>query len=156
MECEAIHYQNPRIIAGCLPIHEDKVMLCKRAIEPRSGKWTLPAGFLENGETTSQGALRETQEEANANVEIVDIYTLFSLPHISQVYMFFRAHLLDLDFSAGDETEAVHLFSEEQIPWQELAFPVISETLKHYFHDRQHDSFPVHSRDIIVERRPKS
>ncbi len=156
VECEAIHYQNPRIIAGCLPVHEDRVLLCRRSIQPRAGLWTLPAGFLENGETTAQGALRETREEANANVEIIDIYTMFSLPHISQVYMFFRARLLDLDFAAGEETEAVHLFREEEVPWDELAFPVITETLKHYFHDRQRNEFPVHSRDIVIERRPST
>jgi ADP-ribose pyrophosphatase YjhB (NUDIX family) len=152
-ECEHIHYQNPRIIAGCLPIYEDKVLLCRRSIDPRSGYWTLPAGFLENGETTAMGALRETREEANANAEIVDIYTLFSLPHISQVYMFFRAKLLDLDFSAGEETDEVRLFGEDEIPWDHLAFPVITQTLKHYFTDRVDDSFPVRSMDIIIDRR---
>jgi ADP-ribose pyrophosphatase YjhB (NUDIX family) len=97
--CKTIHYQNPKVVAGCLPFFEDKVLLCKRAIAPRKGYWTLPAGYLENGETTSQGALRETIEEANANVELLDLYTLFSLPHISQIYMFYRARLTDLDFS---------------------------------------------------------
>ena len=86
--CKTIHYQNPRVIAGCLPFFEDRVLLCRRAIEPREGYWTLPAGFLENGETTADGALRETREEANADVEVVDLYTLFSRPHISQIYMF--------------------------------------------------------------------
>jgi len=152
-ECEHIHYQNPRIIAGCLPIYEDKVLLCLRSIDPRSGYWTLPAGFLENGETTAMGALRETREEANANAEIVDIYTLFSLPHISQVYMFFRAKLLDLDFSAGEETDDVRLFGEDEVPWDQLAFPVITQTLKHYFTDRVDDNFPVRSMDIIIDRR---
>lgn len=152
-KCETIHYQNPRIITGCLPVHEDRVLLCKRSIQPRAGKWTLPAGFLENGETASQGAVRETREEANANVDIIDIYTMFSLPHISQVYMFFRANLVDLGYSAGEETEEVRLFGEDEIPWSELAFPVISETLKFFFDDRKYDVFPVHARDIIVERR---
>lgn len=82
VRCEAIHYQNPKVVTGCLPYHADKVLLCKRAIAPRSGYWTLPAGFLENGETAAQGALRETVEEANAQAEIDDLYTLFSLPHI--------------------------------------------------------------------------
>lgn len=151
--CQRIHYQNPRIVAGCLPVYGDRVLLCRRGIEPRSGFWTLPAGFLENGETTAMGALRETREEANANAEIIDIYTMFSLPHISQVYMFFRAELLDLDFHAGEETTDVRLFEEHEVPWEELAFPVITETLKHYFEDRKHKSFPVHSKDIIIERR---
>lgn len=156
VNCETIHYQNPRIIAGCLPVYEGRVLLCKRSIEPRFGKWTLPAGFLENGETTSQGALRETREEAMANVEIEGIYTMFSLPHISQVYMFFRARLLDLDFGAGHETEDVRLFSEQEVPWDELAFPVITETLNHYFEDRVKDEYPVHAKDIIVTRKPSS
>ncbi len=151
--CERIHYQNPRIIAGCLPIHEDKVLLCKRAINPRSGMWTIPAGFMENNESISQGALRETAEEANANVEILDLYTVFSLPHISQVYMFFRARLTDLNFSAGDETVETRLFDEAEIPWNELAFPVITQTLEYYFKDRKTDSFPVRTLDIIYESR---
>lgn len=151
-ECERIHYQNPRIVAGCLPIHEDRVLLCKRSIEPRAGYWTLPAGFLENGETTANGALRETEEEANARVQILDIYTMFSLPHISQVYMFFRARLLDLEFSAGEETEEVRLFAEDEIPWDRLAFPVITQTLQHYFADRPSDQYPVRSLDIIIDR----
>ncbi|MCB1692082.1 MAG: NUDIX hydrolase [Pseudomonadales bacterium] len=154
-ECEHIHYQNPRIIAGCLPILEEKVLLCKRAIEPRAGYWTLPAGFLENGETTAMGALRETREEANANVEIIDIYTMFSLPHISQVYLFYRARLIDTDFSAGVESTDVRLFSEHEIPWDQLAFPVITQTLRHFFSDRGSDTFPVRSLDIIVDRNRK-
>lgn len=151
-ECGAIHYQNPRVIAGCLPIFENRVLLCRRAINPRSGYWTLPAGFLENGETTAMGALRETQEEANAHAEIVDLYTYFSLPHISQVYVFFRAQLLDLDFSPGYESTDVRMFEEHEIPWDQLAFPVVTQTLQHYFKDRTEDQFPVHSLDIIVDR----
>ena len=114
--------------------------------------WTLPAGFLENSETVTQGALRETSEEANANAEIIGLYTVFSLPHISQVYMFFRAQLIDLDYSAGEETLETRLFEEPEIPWDELAFPVITQTLKHYFEDRKIDSFPVRSLDIVIER----
>jgi ADP-ribose pyrophosphatase YjhB (NUDIX family) len=151
--CHRIHYQNPRIVAGCLLVYDNQVLLCRRGIEPRSGYWTLPAGFLENGETAAMGALRETREEANANAEIIDIYTMFSLPHISQVYMFFRGTLLDLDFSAGEETTDVRLFEEDQIPWDNLAFPVITETLNHYFEDRKVQVFPVHSKDIIIDRR---
>lgn len=155
-ECSAIHYENPRIIAGCLPFYEDKVLLCKRSIEPRAGKWTLPAGFMENGETTEQGALREAREEANVNAEVLHIYTMFSLPHISQVYMFYRARLLDLSFSAGEETLEVNLFEEKDIPWEELAFPVIVETLEHYFEDRKTDEFPLRSKDILYPYRKKS
>ncbi len=154
--CEVIHYQNPRIIAGCLPIYQDKILLCRRSIDPRSGKWTLPAGFLENGETTAAGALRETLEEANANAEIIDLYTLFSLPHISQVYMFYRARLHDLDFSPGEETLETRLFDEHEIPWDELAFPVITQTLEHYYVDRQSNTFPIRSLEIVIERRSQN
>lgn len=152
-QCDHIHYLNPKVIAGCLPVYEDKVLLCKRAIEPRSGLWTLPAGFLENGETTSAGALRETQEEANARASIVSLYTLFSLPHISQVYMFFRADLLDLNFSAGEESLDVQLFTEDEIPWDEMAFPVMTKTLQHYFADRTRNDFPVRYGELIFPPR---
>lgn len=153
--CTTIHYENPKVITGCLPIHEDQVLLCKRAIEPRSGLWTLPAGFLENGETSADGALRETMEEANARVNIEGLYTLFSLPHISQVYMFFRATLQDLDFYAGEESLEVQLFNEDEIPWDNLAFPVITETLKHYFKDRTSNTFETRYMDIVIKRSRK-
>ncbi|MBV1877215.1 MAG: NUDIX hydrolase [Pseudomonadales bacterium] len=158
-QCQLIHYQNPRIITGCLPVYvadkqtEATVLLCKRAIQPRKGWWTLPAGFLENGETTAAGAIRETQEEANANIKIQNLYSLYSLPHISQVYMFFRAQLLDLNFSPGIESLEVKLFKESEIPWDELAFPVISATLKYYFADRKLDTYPTRYEEII---RPSS
>lgn len=151
--CDTIHYQNPKVITGCLPYFDDKVLLCKRAIAPREGYWTLPAGFLENGETSAQGALRETVEEANADAEIVDLYTVFSLPHISQVYMFFRAQLRSLDFSPGIESLETRLFTESEIPWEELAFPVVTETLKHYFNDFPAAQFPVRHQDIVIDRR---
>ena len=151
--CKTIHYQNPKVVTGCLPFFEDKVLLCKRAIAPRKGYWTLPAGYLENGETTSQGALRETIEEANANVELLDLYTLFSLPHISQIYLFYRARLTDLDFFPGQETLETRLFSEHEIPWNELAFPVITETLEHYFQDLPKGHFPIRSQDIVIDRK---
>jgi len=154
--CHTIHYQNPRIIAGCLALHEDQVLLCKRSIEPRLGKWTLPAGFLENGETIEEGALREMQEEANANATILDIYTMFSLPHISQIYMFFRAQLTDLNFFPGDESEDVRLFREDEIPWDDLAFPVVYDTLKFYLEDRVNDDYPVRTRDIRYKPRPRT
>ena len=108
--CGTIHYQNPKIVVGCLPEWEDQVLLCRRAIEPRHGLWTLPAGFLENGETVEAGAVRETLEEASARVVVGDLYTMISLPHISQVYMMFRAQLVDLDFGPGPESLEVRLF----------------------------------------------
>jgi ADP-ribose pyrophosphatase YjhB (NUDIX family) len=146
--CETIHYQNPRVVAGCLPIWEDQVLLCRRAIDPRSGFWTLPAGFLENGETVQEGALRETREEACARVSEPSLYTMFSLPHISQIYLFYRGELADLDFAAGEETLEVALFREHEIPWENLAFPVITETLQHFFSDRISGQYPVRSTSI--------
>lgn len=151
--CDTIHYSNPKVIAGTLPIWGDQVLLCKRAIEPRRGYWTLPAGFLENGETAETGAARETVEEANARVTEPSLYTVFSLPHISQIYMFFKADLVGPSYSSGPESLAVELFSEQDIPWDELAFPVISATLKRYFADRQHQSFPVHYENLTFKRR---
>jgi ADP-ribose pyrophosphatase YjhB (NUDIX family) len=149
--CRTVHYQNPRVVTGCLVTWEDRVLLCKRAIAPRRGFWTLPAGFLENGETAEAGALRETWEEARAEAELDDLYTVFSLPHISQIYLFYRARLTAPQFSAGEETEAVALFSEHEVPWGELAFPVVAETLRHYFSDRRDDAFRVRASSIIVD-----
>lgn len=150
--CGEIHYQNPNVVTGCIPEWEGKVLLCRRAIEPRHGYWTLPAGFLENGESTQQGAMRETLEEANARVEIGQLYTLFSLPNINQIYMLFRAPLLDLDFGPGDESLEVRLFAEEEIPWDELAFQVMIETLRYYFRDLRQGNFKL--RSGVIERLP--
>lgn len=151
--CQAIHYQNPKIVTGCIPVWEGKILLCRRAIEPRYGLWTLPAGFMENGETTLQAAQRETLEEAQARVSIQALYTLFNLPHIDQVYMMFRATLCDLHFAPGAESLEVALFAEPEIPWDQLAFPVVRETLRLYFRDRERGGdFPVHVGDI--ERLP--
>ena len=152
-DCGTIHYQNPKIIAGTLPVWGDQVLLCKRAIEPRRGYWTLPAGFMENGETAEAGGARETMEEANASVENPNLYTVFSLPHISQVYMFFKADLVGPSYSSGPESLEVELFSENDIPWDELAFPVITKTLKHYFADRTCSNFPVHYENLSFRRR---
>ena len=151
--CGTIHYQNPKIVTGCLPIYEGRVLLCKRAIHPRSGLWTLPAGFLENGETTIEGAIRETREEACAEVSVHGLYTVFNLPHISQIYMFFRADLTNPSFSAGPESADVQLFEESQIPWDVVAFPVLRDTLRQYFHDRSAGDFPVRVGDIRYKER---
>ncbi len=147
--CATIHYQNPKIVAGCIPIWEDKVLLCRRAIEPRYGLWTVPAGFMEKGETTLQAAIRETQEEAGAKVEIEGLCTLFNLPHIDQVYLLYRARLLDLDYAPGHETLEAQLFNEAEIPWNEIAFRVIRETLKLYFGDRVAGGHRTHTGDIV-------
>ncbi len=135
--CGHIQYQNPKVVVGSVPVWEDRILLCRRAIEPRHGKWTLPAGFMENNETAPEGAAREALEEANARVEIEQLYTLFSVPHISQVYVLFRARLLDLDFSAGEESLEVKLVREDEIPWDELAFACVRRTLAHFFEDRR-------------------
>jgi len=147
-QCGAVFYQNPKIVAGCLATWEDRVLLCRRAIAPRHGFWTLPAGFMENGETTEQAAARETLEEARARVRIQGLYTVLSLPHVSQVYMMYRSELLDLDFGPGAESLEVRLFGESEIPWQELAFPTIRETLKAFFGDRQAGTFKLHTGTI--------
>jgi len=150
--CATIHYQNPKVVVGCLAEWEDKVLLCKRAIEPRYGLWTLPAGFLENGETVPDGAARETLEEANAQVEVGDLYAMISLPHINQVYLIFRARLLDLDFGPGSESLEVRLFAEEEIPWKELAFRTINHTLMYYYADRKTGRFAIHVSTIEAHR----
>lgn len=124
------------------------MLLCKRAIEPRSGLWTLPAGFMENGESTEQGAIRETLEEANARVSIDGLYCLFDLPQFNQVYTFYRARLLDAEFYAGEESLEVALFKADEIPWHQLAFSVVKEALIHYFEDRENNHYPVHNRVI--------
>ena len=150
--CNTIHYINPKIVAGTIPVHQSKILLCKRAIEPRFGLWTLPAGFMEMQETTTQAAIRETWEEAVARVKIDGIYTMISVPHIGQVHIFFRATIADGKFGVGNESLATSLFSEEDIPWNEIAFPTVKKTLKHFFEDRKNNTFPVHTTEIIHDR----
>jgi ADP-ribose pyrophosphatase YjhB (NUDIX family) len=147
-QCGTIHYQNPKIVVGCIPEYEDKILLCRRAIEPRYGLWTLPAGFMENDETTEQAAIRETHEEACANVDIMELYGLFNIPHINQVYMLYRARLIDTDFGPGEESLDVELFGETNIPWDDIAFPVIRETLLRYFKERNKGTYSLQTADI--------
>jgi ADP-ribose pyrophosphatase YjhB (NUDIX family) len=147
--CDTVHYQNPKIVAGCIPAWEDKVLLCRRAIEPRHGYWTLPAGFMELGETSLEAAVRETQEEANARVDIQDLYMVINLPHVDQVYMMFRSLLQDTDFRPGPESQEVGLFRQGEIPWDELAFATIRETLRYYFEDRRKGVFRTRAGDIL-------
>jgi ADP-ribose pyrophosphatase YjhB (NUDIX family) len=130
--CGAIHYQNPKIVVGCLPVYEGKILLCKRAIDPAYGKWTLPAGFMENGESLEAGATRETREEAEAEVRILRLHSVFSIPHIHQVHFFFLAEILDGRFGAGKETLEAKLVTAEEIPWDEIAFGSVRFALKRY------------------------
>ena len=147
--CQTVHYQNPKVVAGCIPEWENRILLCRRAIEPRYGLWTLPAGFMENDETTIEAAKRETLEEAQARVRISGLYALFNLPHINQVYVMFRGQLLDPDYRPGEESLEVALFEEADIPWEEMAFPVIRVTLELYFRDRREGRYDTHIGDII-------
>ena len=149
-QCDNIFYQNPKNVVGTIPVYGDRVLLCKRAIKPRYGKWTLPAGFMENGESSLEGAIRETSEEAGAEITVHSdsLYTLFNLPTIDQVYLFFRAELKHLDFAPGIESLEVALFEEAEVPWDEIAFPVVKSTLEHYFADRQNEHFPVRMFDV--------
>ena len=151
--CGEVHYQNPKLIVGAIPEWQDKIMLCRRAIEPRHGLWTLPAGFMENGETTAEAAARETLEEANARVSIDELYSLYNLPYINQVHLLFRSRLLDLDFSPGVESLEVRLFSEQDIPWDTLAFRPVRFTLQHYFSDRKAGNFRFRIGDLAAPDR---
>ena len=149
--CNEIYYQNPKIVVGAIPEWGDQILLCKRAIEPRYGYWTLPAGFMENEETAQEAAERETWEEAKARVELLGLYTVMNIPHTSQVYMMFRSRLLDLDFGPGEESLECKLFREDEIPWRELAFPTITHTLRLYFAERREARFGTHVGDIVRE-----
>lgn len=152
--CATVHYQNPLLVIGAIPEwHDGRILLCRRAIEPRHGLWTLPGGFMENGETTTEAAARETLEEANARVAIGDLYTVYNLPDINQVHLTFRAQLLDLDFFPGAESSEVVLFEERDIPWDELAFRPILYTLQHYFADRAAGKFPLRTGDILKSQK---
>lgn len=146
--CETIHYENPLNVVGTVPVWEDKVLLCRRAIEPRRGFWTLPAGFLELGETLEQGALRETLEEAGARASLQGLFSMLSVVRVGQVHMFYRAALADIDFAPGEESLEVGLFTEADIPWESLAFRTVSQTLRWYFDDRRAAQFGVHCADI--------
>ncbi len=149
-QCATVHYRNPRIVAGCLVTAGEQVLLCRRAIEPRRGFWTLPAGFLENGETVAEGAVRETWEEARARVELEGLYSLYNLTHINQIYMFYRARLATPEFASGAESEAVALFDADRIPWQSLAFSAVRDVLQHWQRDRLQGRYPLRTADIRV------
>lgn len=155
--CNIIHYQNPKIVVGSIPVwkhyNELCILLCKRAIEPRYGYWTLPAGFMENGETTTDAAIRETKEEAGARVQLEGLFSLINLPFIYQVHFFYRASLLDLNYTAGIESLEVNLFTEKEIPWSKIAFTTVEYTLRSYFTDLNNlkqgtSNFCLHTKDI--------
>lgn len=146
--CDAIHYVNPKMVLGTIPVWGEQVLLCRRAIEPRLGMWTLPAGFMEVGESTANGAMRETMEEAGARVEVGPLFSVLDVPHVDQVHLFYLATLLDLDFAAGPESLEVRLFHEHEVPWASIAFRTIIATLRFYFHDRRHGVIGLHTGDI--------
>ncbi len=146
--CDTIHYENPLNVVGTVPYFGDRVLLCLRNIEPRRGKWTLPAGFMELGETAAQGAARETDEEAGAHFEIEGLFSVLSVPRVGQVHMFYRARLLNERFDPGPETIEARLFAENEIPWDDIAFRTVRETLLRYFDDRRRGAYAVHSLDI--------
>ncbi len=146
--CDEIFYHNPKIVAGCIAEWQGKILMCKRAIEPRYGKWTLPAGFMENEETMHDAAARETHEEATAEVSSLTLYTMYNLPHINQVYAIFKGELVNGRASPGDESLEVALMGEKDIPWQEIAFPVIKESLELYFKDKRNNCFSLHYGDM--------
>ncbi len=147
--CQAIHYHNPKIVAGCIPEWEDRILLCRRAIDPRLGLWTFPAGFMEIGETTEEAAARETKEEALAEVEILSLYAVLSMPNIGQVYMVFRGRMLEPKFGAGTESLEVELFRREDIPWSKIAFPVVADALRRYVRDASTGKFPVQLGNVL-------
>lgn len=140
--CDSIFYTNPNLIVGTICVKEDQILLCKRNIEPRFGLWTLPAGFMENSETLQEGALRETKEETQASPKIIAPYSAFSLTHISQVHFFYLAELGDESFGPTSESSEVELFDEKDIPWDQIAFPTVTKTLKYYFEDKKKGDFP--------------
>ncbi|MGV8804884.1 MAG: NUDIX hydrolase [Polaromonas sp.] len=149
--CHTVHYQNPLNVVGTVPVWGDDgahVLLCKRNIEPRHGKWTLPAGFMEMGETTAEGAARETDEEAGAQYEIQGLFSVMNVVRVGQVHLYYRARLLSTTFNPGHETQEARLFTEAEIPWDELAFRTVRETLKRYFDDRRKGAFGIHVLDI--------
>ena len=143
--CHTIHYQNPNIVAGTVPVWEGKVLLCRRAIEPRLGYWTLPAGFMENGESVEQAARRETIEEACATLEDLHLHMMVDVPHINQVHIFYRANMVNGEYAAGVESLDVKLFDEADIPWSDLAFNTVRRALECFFIDRGRDVFTVHT-----------
>lgn len=149
--CRTVHYENPKMVVGCIAEWENRILMCRRSIEPRYGRWTFPAGYLENGETVSEAAKRETFEEARARVERLIPYALFNLTFVNEVYLIFRGRLVDTNYEPGHESLEVELMTEDEIPWDQIAFSVIRATLKCYFKDRETNDFFFHMGDIFPE-----
>jgi ADP-ribose pyrophosphatase YjhB (NUDIX family) len=147
-QCGTVHYENPLNVVGTVPVWNDQVLLCRRSIEPRHGLWTLPAGFMELGETTDAGAVRETIEEAGARIELQGLFTVLNVVRVGQVHLFYRARLLDTAFEPGPETIEARLFQESEVPWEQIAFRTVRETLRHFFEDRRQGQFGLHCADI--------
>ncbi len=147
-QCSEVHYQNPINVVGTVPVWQDAVLLCRRNIEPRHGLWTLPAGFMELGESTDAGALRETDEEAGAKIELQGLFTVLNVVRVGQVHFFYRARMLDTSLAPGPETIEAQLFREHEIPWDHLAFRTVRQTLEHYFADSARGSFELHTGTI--------
>ena len=147
-QCGEIHYENPKLVVGAIPEYDGKLLLCRRAIEPRYGYWTLPAGFMENDETAAQAALRETLEEAGARVELGAPFSMISVPRVNQVHLFYLARVLELDFKPGEETLEVALFDEAALPWNDIAFRTVGLTLKFWLSDRAAGAFTFHAEDL--------
>ena len=148
-QCGDIHYQNPKLVVGTIAEQDGRILICRRAIEPRYGYWTLPAGYMENDESTGQAAERETREEAGAKIELGEPFSMISIPYVNQVHLFYRARLLELDFRPGDETLEVAMVEEAQVPWKELAFRTVSMTLKLWFEDRRAGTFGFHASELL-------
>ncbi len=151
--CGAVHYQNPRLVVGTLPIWGDKILLCLRAIEPRANTWTLPAGFMELGEAMDEGAARETQEEAGVRIELGQLYTVINIPHVDQVHVYFLAKALGPELDPGPETLEARWYGLDEIPWDNLAFKSVSTTLKHYLRERETGHFETHHYSLGLTKR---
>jgi ADP-ribose pyrophosphatase YjhB (NUDIX family) len=149
--CGTIHYQNPKIIVGCLPIWEDKVMLCRRSIEPQFGLWNIPGGFMENDETVEQGAAREMMEETFGRVRILGLHTMFNVLPVNQLHLHFLAELMDLNYAITPESSEIILFEEADIPWSDIAFASSRFALKQYFKDRKHGVRRMHTGSLIKQ-----
>ena len=148
--CHTVHYENPLNVVGTVPEFTDgRVLLCKRNIEPRWGKWTLPAGFMELDETTAQGAARETDEEAGADIRMGRLFSIVNVPRVGQVHLFYTAEVLSEALNPGPETIEARFFREEDIPWDELAFRTVSITLQRYLEDRASGTVQVHNIDLV-------